>query len=123
MSVKHTSASNKALDIAKDYGLRLTSSYRSPEHNKKVGGSPTSYHTRGQAYDFAGSAAQMDKFANWAKKSGLFVEVLWKVKGHYDHVHVAWKDDGGSSSASDMPAIGGIMPIALVALVAVVLID
>ena len=31
----------------------LTSAYRCPEHNKKVGGSQTSSHVRGEAFDIA----------------------------------------------------------------------
>ena len=34
-----------------DRPVRLTSAYRSPEYNAKVGGSPNSYHLRGQAFD------------------------------------------------------------------------
>ena len=47
-------------------------------------------HVHGTAYDFAGSKSAMDKFASWAKSSGLFTEVLWQTAGHYDHVHVGW---------------------------------
>ena len=31
--------------------IYVTSTYRCPEHNKKVGGSPTSLHTKGMAID------------------------------------------------------------------------
>ena len=32
---------------------RVTSTYRSPEHNREVGGVPNSYHLRGRAIDIA----------------------------------------------------------------------
>ena len=32
---------------------RVTSTYRSPEHNRRVGGVPNSYHLRGRAIDIA----------------------------------------------------------------------
>jgi uncharacterized protein YcbK (DUF882 family) len=31
--------------------VRITSGYRSPEHNRRVGGAPQSYHLRGMAAD------------------------------------------------------------------------
>lgn len=89
-NIQVTQASNTAYQTAMQMGLRLTSGYRDPAHNKRVGGSPTSNHVKGRAYDFAGTKAQMDAFARWAKQSGMFREVLWQVKGHYDHVHIAW---------------------------------
>jgi hypothetical protein len=99
--IKQTRASQMALEMAKRYGLTLTSGYRDPEHNAKIGGAKNSYHTRGQAYDFSGSKTAMKQFADWARKSGLFVEVLYEVAGHYDHVHVAWKADGDGNFLKD----------------------
>ncbi|HDR7881803.1 TPA: hypothetical protein QCY11_003950 [Bacillus cytotoxicus] len=70
-------------------GLRLTSGYRPGSVGPK--GKPDS-HSQGMAMDFAGNPAQMAIFAEWAKKSGLFTEVLYKTAGHYDHVHVGWQE-------------------------------
>lgn len=41
--------------VREDFGkpIRVTSGYRSPEHNKKVGGHPNSTHTRGEAADIS----------------------------------------------------------------------
>jgi hypothetical protein len=74
----------------KEMGLTITSAYRSSKHNAEVNGSPTSKHLSGRAYDVAGSVAKMDVFAEAARESGLFNNVLWRVKGHFDHVHVDW---------------------------------
>jgi hypothetical protein len=41
-----------AAHIAAAWG-RVTSLYRSPEHNRRVGGVPNSYHLRGRAIDIA----------------------------------------------------------------------
>ena len=107
--VKVTYASEQALKQAKYYGLTLTSAYRSPSHDKEVGGSGSGPHTRGTSYDFAGKYADMERYANWAYGSGLFSQVIFKDKdyktgrripGHQDHVHVGW-------SASGTPATGG----------------
>lgn len=89
-NVQVTPAAINAYNVATSMGLRLTSAYRDPAHNARVGGSKKSAHMQGRAYDFAGSKAQMDAFARWAKQSGLFKQVLWQVAGHYDHVHVSW---------------------------------
>lgn len=40
-------------EIREDFGeaIYINSGYRSPEHNKKVGGAPDSYHVKGMAAD------------------------------------------------------------------------
>ena len=40
-------------EIRADFGepIYINSGYRSPEHNKKVGGKPNSFHVKGQAAD------------------------------------------------------------------------
>lgn len=96
---KMTSAAKKAIDKSKELGLRITSTYRTPSESVRVGGTATDYHTKGQALDVAGSVTNMDKFAKWAKSSGLFRSVLWQVEGHYNHVHVSWNLDGSEKIA------------------------
>lgn len=107
--VKVTKASETALKMANQYGLRLTSAYRSPSHDKEVGGSGSGPHTRGTSYDFAGPYAKMELFADWAHKSGLFSQVIFKdrdyrtgrrIPGHQDHVHVGW-DGAGAKPVKD----------------------
>lgn len=88
-----------AEDQAKSFGLTKTSGYRTKEESVKVGGHANDDHTKGNASDFAGTKEQMDKFAQWALKSGKYTKVIWQGKnlvtgtpiaGHYDHVHVSW---------------------------------
>jgi murein L,D-transpeptidase YcbB/YkuD len=109
-TVKHTKASNAALEKAKELGLRLTSSYRTPEHDKRVGGSGKGDHVQGEAYDFAGAYARMEQLAEWAHKSGMFSQVIFKDKdyrtgrhigGHQDHVHIAWDSKKNPSASVD----------------------
>lgn len=101
-----TQAPIAARQKAKELNLRETSGYRTPQKDKEVGGTGRGYHTLGLALDFAGSKENMDKFAKWAKASGLFRSVLWQVADHYDHVHVSWVANGGSSY---VPPAGGIV--------------
>ncbi|MGG1343868.1 hypothetical protein ABE244_25590 [Bacillus toyonensis] len=82
------SALQKAQDYGNSLGLRLTSGFRGGSTGPS--GRPDS-HSKGMAMDFAGPKDSMEKFATYAKQSGLFTEVLWQVDGHYDHVHVGWE--------------------------------
>lgn len=72
-------------------GLRITNTYRTPEHNRRVGGSPTSYHLDkvNPAVDIGGPTWQLDRIAAAFRAAGGWRELLWRTKGHYDHVHVA----------------------------------
>lgn len=76
-------------------GLTETSGYRTPEHNAEVNGVPNSYHTQmddsgnSRAYDFVGSAADMQNGAAWAKANGA-TEVLLHNAGSGQHLHIAW---------------------------------
>jgi hypothetical protein len=98
--VKTSKGYNSAAEEqSKKMGLTKTSGYRSPEKNKSVGGSKTSDHMTGDASDFAGTPKQMEAYAQWAAKSGLFTKVIYggrnlisgkPDKNHDDHVHVSW---------------------------------
>jgi len=112
--IKQNNSSKTAIDIAKQYGLTLTSGYRSPSKNSSIGGSKTSFHMQGYAYDFAGTTTQMQKFAEWAKTSGLYSEVIYNNSDHKDHVHVGWGektpyyDVKNSSSKGSADKLGAV---------------
>lgn len=101
--IKQTNDSKYALSLATSLGLTLTSGYRSPSHNASIGGSKTSDHMKGTAYDFSGSRKKMFELAEKLHKSGRFKQVIFDnkdyktgryVADHQDHVHVAWYSDG-----------------------------
>jgi hypothetical protein len=92
-----------ANQLGRKFGLTLSSTYRSPADNARVGGSKTSAHmTQGAATDFSGSPAAMRALAEWAIRSGQFREVFFDpvgqwdngvfkrqgIGGHSDHVHI-----------------------------------
>lgn len=70
-------------------GLRFSSGYRDPVHNARVGGVPNSWHLKGRALDFSGSAKDMRNAAAWARQNGAR-EVLVHNAGSGTHLHVAW---------------------------------
>jgi LysM repeat protein len=95
-----TNAGKQAVSKAQELGLRITSTTRTPHEDKAVGGTGSGDHTRGLALDVAGTYAQMDKYAKWAKNSGLYRWIGWQVEGHYNHVHVSWTKDGTETKGS-----------------------
>jgi hypothetical protein len=93
-------ALNRVRAILPNYaGLRITSTYRTPAQNRAVGGSPTSYHLDkwNPAVDIGGPTWQLDRF--YAALGTGWREKLWRVKGHYDHVHVAHRGEFVGSAA------------------------
>lgn len=120
-NIKVTKASEYALQLAKKHNLRLTSAYRSPTHPLSIR-NPKSDHIRGQAYDFAGTYANMNRFASELYRTGMYKQVIfndrdyvrgYKVGGHMDHVHVAWQGQGykdeNRNGRIDLGEKGGIV--------------
>jgi uncharacterized protein YcbK (DUF882 family) len=61
--------------IRDEYGapISITSAYRTPTHNKAVGGAPNSLHTLGMAVDVTGD--DIDSIALIASELGLVVRI------------------------------------------------
>lgn len=78
------------LDAARArYGgpMKITSGYRCPEHNAKVGGKPDSAHTTGEAADIAfGSGASM--FSALVALMGVGIRRIG-VGTHFIHVDIS----------------------------------
>ena len=66
--------------------------YNNPAYNAAIGGANNSLHVAGRAMDYTGRESSLDAASAWAKKylGVAFDEVLWKTKGHYDHLHIGW---------------------------------
>jgi len=87
-------------------GASISSTYRDPARNRAAGGSPTSYHLdKGNpAVDVVGPAGVLDRLYSMFKAQGGYRELLWRTKGHYDHLHVA--DQGGVFKGPGMVWMG-----------------
>lgn len=70
-------------------GLSLSSGYRDPAHNARVGGVSNSNHLTGRAVDMSGSSSAMARGAAWARANGAR-EVLIHNAGSGQHLHAAW---------------------------------
>lgn len=79
-----------AENLAKKYGVRVSSTFRDPGANAATGGSKSSRHmVRGGAADFGGTPAQMRALADSAIRSGQYAEVFYDPLGYY------WDSNGG----------------------------
>lgn len=90
--------------LAAVLGLTVTSAYRSPQRNRAVGGSPSSYHVRGRAVDLAGSrvallaARDFARFDRVGPRCTGTEELFFESRANQlnvsvdqaDHLHIAW---------------------------------
>lgn len=78
--------------------LVITSGYRTPEHNREVGGSPTSWHLKRRGVDFDGPEWLLHAARTTARSqritphcTGPEEVLVHAVAGHSGlHLHVAW---------------------------------
>lgn len=82
-----------AAAIARNWGT-VTSTYRSPEHNRRVGGVRNSYHLSGRAVDIARRAgvSHQSIVAAYRNAGYRIVEAL----DEGDHTHIAFSFGGGA---------------------------
>lgn len=81
--------------IREEYGLPLyiSSGYRCPELNSKVGGKEKSQHLKGQAADInLGSVEKNRAFFNWCQFNADFDQLIDESK--YQWVHISFKKTG-----------------------------
>ena len=110
----------KALDrvrsvIGEFAGARITSTYRSPSQNAAVGGAKNSLHMdkNNPAVDIGGPTSTLDRMHGRLRGMGGWRELLWRVRGHYDHIHAAKEGaifsrlaSGGRALANKLQLVG-----------------
>jgi hypothetical protein len=79
---------NQAESITSRFGVRINSGYRSPAHNRSVGGAPHSDHLTGDAVDYTGSPAAIAALYKWAQGRYPYVEPMSQA---HDHVHISFR--------------------------------
>jgi len=63
----------------------ITSAYRDPLHNARVGGAPQSYHKRGKAFDISLRGHNVDQMKRAAERVG-FGGIAVSRRGSFIHV-------------------------------------
>lgn len=77
--------------------IRVSSGFRSKALNKAVGGSATSDHPKGLAFDLQGTNGITNKdIFDWAKENLDFDQLIWEygTKKEPAWVHISYRSDG-----------------------------
>lgn len=105
----NTQVAQKATAIAQAMNVQftITSAYRSPEYNRRVGGATSSAHTRGNALDVVQSSftqAQRAQFIQLAVQQGIGGIGIYNSFTHIDVEGArAWGPNGSRSSLPTFP--------------------
>lgn len=84
--------SDEAVAIARYFGVKISSGYRTRAANAEVGGAFDSDHLRGDAVDYVGTKAQMEALFAWAQRQGFpYVEPRAdSIDSDAPHVHISF---------------------------------
>ena len=94
-----------AVRLAAAYGV-ITSTYRTPEHNRAVGGVPNSYHLHGRAIDVARRPGVSHRQIDAALRTAGFNLIESLDEG--DHSHFAF---GPANAHGTAPALAQNYPL------------
>lgn len=89
--------------------VKINSAYRTPSHNKKIGGSPNSQHMLGKAADIKIVGVEPIDVARYAELIGAKGVGVYPTFTHIDtrQLKTCWKNDGKSNNgvSSFLPAL------------------
>ena len=91
-----------AAGIGSSWG-RVTSTYRTPQHNRRVGGVRNSWHTRGRAIDIARRPGVSHAQIAAAFRNAGYRLIESLDEGDHSHFAFAFGGSDGSRVASSMP--------------------
>jgi hypothetical protein len=94
-----------AAGIGSKWG-RVTSTYRTPEHNRRVGGVRNSWHTHGRAIDIARRPGVTHAQIAAAFRNAGYRLIESLDEGDHSHFAFAFGGAGGTRVASSMPSKG-----------------
>lgn len=66
--------------------IKISSGYRAPEINRRIGGAKTSQHCKGEAADFLVIGRSVQEIFDWVQQSGLPFDQLIHEFGAWVHV-------------------------------------
>jgi zinc D-Ala-D-Ala carboxypeptidase len=88
--------------------IRVNSGYRTPEHNKKVGGSPTSQHITGQACDIFPLKEDIDTVFSMIIREFKYDQVILEKNSRGSRwIHISYKEEGNRQKAMTASVING----------------
>ena len=101
---------NKVLDPLREKvgPIRINSGYRSPEHNKRVGGSPTSQHCKGEAVDIFPLEKDIDDVFALIIREFKYDQVILERNNRGSRwIHISYKAEGNRQKAMTATVING----------------
>jgi len=88
--------------------IRVNSGYRTPEHNRQIGGSPTSDHIKGCAVDIFPLEANIDDvFSLIIRKFKYNQVILERNNAGSRWIHISYKKDGNKQQALTANVVNG----------------
>ena len=101
---------NKLLDPLREKvgAIRVNSGYRTPAHNKQIGGSPTSQHCKGEAADIFPLKKDIDDvFALIIREFKYDQVILERNNAGSRWIHISYKIEGNRQKAMTANVING----------------
>ena len=93
---------NKLLDPLREKvgAIRVNSGYRTPAHNKQIGGSPTSQHVKGEAADIFPLEKNIDDVFTLIIREFKYDQVILEKNNVGSRwIHISYKADGNRQKA------------------------
>lgn len=93
LSPEEVARVGRSLEAA--FGVRVSGQWRTEESDarrrEETGRIGVSDHVYGMALDLVGAPARLDALASHLRQRPDVAYVLWRTRGHHDHLHVSWR--------------------------------